>query len=227
MSTDILSLKLGITSSYLIRGSNGIILVDAGTPNKIRSFKRKLARLYIHPEDIKLIVLTHSHFDHAGSAKDIQALTGARVLMHEIEKGYFDEDRFAMPKGVNPMGKISLPVLFPLFKKIRFSKPVVDVIIKNSEFSLKEFGFEGKIYHTPGHTPGSISLLLDSGEAFVGCQAHNGLPFRLKPGFPIYAMDIEKVKESWKLLIERGAKVIFPGHGKSFPVEVIKRKLYA
>jgi hydroxyacylglutathione hydrolase len=227
MSTDILSLKLGITSSYLIRGSNGIILVDAGTPNKIRSFKRKLARLYIHPEDIKLIVLTHSHFDHAGSAKDIQDLTGARVVMHEIEKAYFDEDRFAMPKGVNPMGKISLPVLFPLFKKIRFNKPVVDVIIKTSEFSLKEFGFEGKIYHTPGHTPGSISLLLNSGEAFVGCQAHNGLPFRIKPGFPIYAMDIEKVKESWKLLIERGAKVIFPGHGKSFPVEVIKRKLSA
>jgi hydroxyacylglutathione hydrolase len=225
MSTDILSLKLGITSSYLIRGSNGIILVDAGTPNKIRSFKRKLARLYIHPEDIKLIVLTHSHFDHAGSAKDIQDLTGARIVMHEIEKAYFDEDRFAMPKGVNHMGKISLPVLFPLFKKIRFKKPVVDVIIKNSEFSLKEFGFEGKIYHTPGHTPGSISLLLNSGEAFVGCQAHNGLPFRIKPGFPIYAMDIEKVKESWKLLIERGAKVIFPGHGKSFPVEVIKRKL--
>jgi hydroxyacylglutathione hydrolase len=227
MSTDILSLKLGITSSYLIRGSNGIILVDAGTPNKIRSFKRKLARLYIHPEDIKLIVLTHSHFDHAGSAKDIQDLTGARVVMHEIEKAYFDEDRFAMPKGVNSMGKISLPVLFPLFKKIRFNKPVVDVIIKTSEFSLKEFGFEGKIYHTPGHTPGSISLLLNSGEAFVGCQAHNGLPFRIKPGFPIYAMDIEKVKESWKLLIERGAKVIFPGHGKSFPVEVIKRKLSA
>ena len=225
MSTDILSLKLGITSSYLIRGINGIILVDAGTPNKIRSFKRKLARLHIHPEDIKLIVLTHSHFDHAGSAKDIQDLTGARVVMHEIEKAYFDEDRFAMPKGVNHMGKISLPVLFPLFKKIRFKKPVIDVVVKNSEFSLKEFGFEGKIYHTPGHTPGSISLLLNSGEAFVGCQAHNGLPFRIKPGFPIYAMDIEKVKESWKLLIERGAKVIFPGHGKSFPVEVIKRKL--
>jgi len=227
MSTDILSLKLGITSSYLIRGSNGIILIDAGTPNKIKSFRRKIARLNIHPEDIKLIVLTHSHFDHAGSAKDIRELTGARVVMHESEKVFFDEDRFAMPKGVNTMGKISLPVLFPFFKKMRFEKPLVDVVIKTQEFSLNEFGFEGKIYHTPGHTPGSISLLLNSGEAFVGCQAHNGLPFRIKPGFPIYAMDIEKVKESWKLLIEKGAKVIFPGHGKSFPVEVIKKRLFA
>jgi hydroxyacylglutathione hydrolase len=227
MSTDILSLKLGINSSYLIRGSNGIILIDAGTPNKIRSFRRKLARLYIHPEDIKLIVLTHSHFDHSGSAKEIQTLTGAKVVMHESEKVYFDEDRFAMPKGVNTWGKMSLPLLFPFFKKIRFNKPVVDVVIKNPEFSLSDFGFEGKIYHTPGHTPGSISLLLNSGEAFVGCQAHNGLPFRIRPGFPIYAQDIEKVKESWKLLIGKGAKMIFPGHGKSFPVEVIKKKLLA
>ncbi len=227
MATDILSLRLGINSSYLIRGSNGIILVDAGTPNKIRSFKRKLARLYIHPEDIKLIILTHSHFDHSGSAKDIRALTGAKVVMHEIEKSFFDEDRFAMPKGVNTWGKISFPLLFPFFKKIHFEKPMVDLTIKNQEFSLSEYGFEGKIFHTPGHTPGSISLLLNSGEAFVGCQAHNGFPFRLRPGFPIYAQDIEKVKESWKLLIEKGAKVIFPGHGKAFPVEVIKKKLFA
>jgi hydroxyacylglutathione hydrolase len=225
MSKDIYTLKLGINSVYLIRGSKGIVMVDAGTPNKIRSFKRKLARLYIHPEDIRLIVLTYSHFDHAGSAKEIQDYTGAKVLMHESEKVYFDDGSFAMPKGVTIWGKITLPLFFPLFKKISFAKPKVDVVIKNNELSLNEFGFEGRIIHTPGHTPGSISLLLDSGEAFVGCQAHNGFPFRTGPGFPIYAQDIEKIKESWKVLIEKGAKIIFPGHGNPFPVDIIKREL--
>jgi glyoxylase-like metal-dependent hydrolase (beta-lactamase superfamily II) len=57
-------------------------------------------------------------------------------------------------------------------------------------------------------------------------MAHDGLPFRLSPGFPIYAEDINKLLESWKLLIGKGARVVFPGHGNPFPVEVIRKKLF-
>jgi hydroxyacylglutathione hydrolase len=90
MATDIFSIKLGINSSYLIRGVKGIVMVDAGMPNKIRAFKRKLARLYIKPNDIKLIVLTHSHFDHAGSSKDIKEFTGAKIVIHGSEKVFLE-----------------------------------------------------------------------------------------------------------------------------------------
>jgi hypothetical protein len=54
MSTDIFSIKLGLNSSYLLRGIKGIIVVDAGNPNKIKAFKRKIAELLIRPQDIKL-----------------------------------------------------------------------------------------------------------------------------------------------------------------------------
>ena len=50
-------------------------------------------------------------------------------------------------------------------------------------------------------------------------------PFRLRPGLPIYALDIATVKENWKLLIDKGAKMIYPGHGNPFPVEVMKKIL--
>jgi len=225
MATDIYTLKLGITSSYLVRGNNGIILIDAGTPNKLRSFKRKLARMYVQPEDIKLILLTHSHFDHAGSAKAIKDFTGAKIIMHSDEKVFFDEERFAMPSGVGWWGKITRALFFPVFRRIKFDKPAVDIVIEGSEYSLKELGFEGTVVHTPGHTPGSISLVLNTGEAFVGCQAHNGFPFRVNPGLPIYAMNSEKVMESWKLLISKGAKEIFPGHGRPFTVNIIRKAL--
>lgn len=225
MSTDIFSLKLGINSSYLIRGVKGIIMVDAGTPNKIRAFKRKLSNFYINPRDIKMIVLTHSHFDHAGSAKDIKDLTGAKIVIHESEKAYLEDGGFVMPKGVNTWGKITKQILFPFFKKIPFARPKADIIANNNEMSLSEFGIDGRIIHTPGHTHGSLSVLLDTGEAFVGCLAHGGFPFRIGSGLPIYAQDIEKVKESWKLLIDKGARIIFPGHGNPFPVEIIKKKL--
>jgi hydroxyacylglutathione hydrolase len=59
----------------------------------------------------------------------------------------------------------------------------------------------------------------------VGCLAHNNLPFRLKPGLPIFADDIEEVRKNWKKVIERGAKTIYPAHGEPFPVEVIKKIL--
>jgi hydroxyacylglutathione hydrolase len=225
MSTDIFSLKLGINSSYLIRGTKGIVMVDAGTPNKIRAFKRKLKRLYINPTDIKLIILTHSHFDHAGSSKDIKELTGAKIVIHESEKDHLEKNGFAFIRGVGSWGRISEKLLFPIFRRIKFERPVSDIFLRSEEIDLNDYGIDGKIIHTPGHTVGSISLLLDTGEAFVGCMAHDGFPFRLTPGLPIYAEDISKVKESWKMLIENGARIVFPGHGNPFPVDVIRKKL--
>jgi len=64
-------------------------------------------RFNIHPEEIKLIVLTHSHFDHAGSAKDIRDLTGAKIVIHELEKKFVEEGGMIIPEGVNLTGKIT------------------------------------------------------------------------------------------------------------------------
>ena len=146
--------------------------------------------------------------------------------MHAEEMVFFDKQKFAMPSGVGWWGKISKALFFPIFSRIKFDTPVVDIVMSGDEYSLKELGFEGTILHTPGHTPGSLSLLLESGEAFVGCQAHNGLPFRLTPGLPLFAMSIDKVRESWEILIDRGAKMIFPGHGKPFDIDIMKKVLY-
>jgi len=200
-------------------------MVDGGMPDKLNNFRRKLKRLYIHPEEIKLIILTHSHFDHSGSAKEISEFTGAKVVIHESEKAFLENRKFAAIKGVDTWGKITLPILSPLFKIFSFPEVKPDIVVTDEEYPLNEYGIDGMILHTPGHTQGSLSVLLNTGEAFVGCLAHNGLPFRLNPGLPIYAQDMVLLKESWKHLISKGAKMIFPGHGNPFPVEVISRKL--
>jgi hydroxyacylglutathione hydrolase len=223
MASDIFSLKLGLNSCYIIRGRN-TIMVDGGMPDKINVFRRRLKRLYIHPEEIKLIVLTHSHFDHSGSANAIREFTGAKIVIHESEKTFLENREFAMIKGVDAWGKITLPLLRPFFKRISFPGIKPDIIVTD-EYPLKEFGIDGSILHTPGHTQGSLSVLLNTGEAFVGCLAHNGLPFRLNPGFPVYAQDMALLKKSWRLLISKGANMIFPGHGNPFPVEAIVRQL--
>jgi len=86
-------------------------------------------------------------------------------------------------------------------------------------------GIPGKIVHTPGHSSGSVSILLETGDAFVGDLAMNALPMRLSPGLPILGDDISRIKESWGVLKREGAKKIYPEHGKPFTIEVINRYL--
>lgn len=85
-------------------------------------------------------------------------------------------------------------------------------------------GSQGRSF-TPRAIPGSVSVLLDSGDAFVGCLAHNGLPFTTHPVLPIFAEDISEIKESWNVLIKKGVRMIYPGHGNPFPVEKIRKHL--
>jgi len=224
MKLEIFRVKLGLNSCYLIRGKY-VVMIDGGMPKKLKVFKRVLIILDINPSDIKLIVLIHSHFDHSGSAQEIREFTGAKIAIYESERTYLEDGGMIIPKGVNIYGKITQPLFFPIFKKKSFPKFTPAILITDKPYLLNEFGIDGYIIHTPGHTIGSISVILDSGEAFVGCMAHNGFPFRLRPGLPIYAQDINTIKKYWKLLIDKGVKMVYPGHGKPFPVEVLKKSL--
>ena len=222
MTTEIISFKMGVTSCYLIIGKE-IVMVDTGMPNKLKLFKKVLSKNKIDPSRIKLIVLTHSHFDHCGSAGDIRDLTGAKIAIHESERECVEHDKVLIPKGVNFIGKITKPLIFSF--KIPFPKFTPDILLSNDPYPLFEYGIDGQIIHTAGHTIGSLSVILNSGEAIVGCMAHNGLPFRFKPGLPIYAQDIGAIKENWKSLIDNGTRTVYPGHGKAFSIEVIKNQL--
>ncbi len=101
----------------------------------------------------------------------------------------------------------------------------IDIVLRDEDFSLAPFGIPGKVVYTPGHTMGSVSILLETGDAFVGDLAMNGLPFGLSPGLPVFAEDIKKVKESCKLLLDKGAKAFYPGHGKPFSANLLLRAL--
>ncbi len=110
-------------------------------------------------------------------------------------------------------------------RSARISATKVDIVLRDEEFSLVPFGIPGKVLYTPGHTMGSVSVLLETGDACVGDLAMNGFPFHLRPGLPVFAEDLELVKKSWRLLLDQGAKIIYPGHGKPFPADIIRRSL--
>ncbi len=225
MPLEIYTLRLGINRSYIIK-DKGIIMVDAGPPRKIKRIQIFLKEQLINPNEIKLIVATHGDFDHIGSAKELKELTGAKIAIHKNDRTHLEKSIYNFPPGVNGWGRILHFLLSaPLKVCMKISSTQADIVLSDDEFNLESFGIDGKIIHTPGHTSGSVSVLLKTGEAFVGCLAHNNLPFRLHPNLPIFAEDIEQIKKSWETIINQGAKIIYPGHGDPFPVDIIKKIL--
>jgi len=170
-------------------------------------------------------VLTHGHWDHIGSARDIQQITGAKIAMHRREKDCLEKALTPLPPAATAWGSILKTTLRVFLPLIRFPAARVDVVLDDDGLSLAEYGISGKILYTPGHSMGSVSVLLETGDAFVGDLAMNGFPLRLSPGLPIFAEDLQKVKESWRRLLDEGAKTVYPAHGRPFSAEVFRRVL--
>jgi glyoxylase-like metal-dependent hydrolase (beta-lactamase superfamily II) len=215
---------LGLDYCYLIQDV-GTIMIDGGSPGKAKQFTRALSKIGIKPGTIKLLIITHGHFDHIGSARDIKEITGAKLAMHELEKEWLEKSLKSLPPGVTQWGKIFHGVLKLFMPLIHIPATTVDIVLGDEERPLTEYGIRGEIVPTPGHSPGSVSILLDSGEAFVGDLAMNKFPLRLNAGLPIFAEDLSVLKASWRRLLDQGAKTIYPAHGDPFPAEVIHRAL--
>ena len=219
----IIPIKLGITNCFLIRGGDDYILVDAGPPQSIKIFIQKLKQLLIDPAKIKLIFITHGHLDHIGSLAEIKELTGGISAMHHQDKEWVEKGLVMMPRGIGPWGKfmkLLLLGLMPMVKKKTKPTPV-DRALEDKPFSLESFQINGKILPTPGHTDGSMSLVLDSGEAFVGDTAMSGFPRLSGPGPFVLGQDLTEMKKSWQLLLDEGAI----SAGRSVSIESLHRNI--
>jgi glyoxylase-like metal-dependent hydrolase (beta-lactamase superfamily II) len=217
-------MDLGNTNCFVLQ-DKGTILIDAGGPKQAKKFKQELDKASINPEDIKLILITHGHFDHIGSADEIKTMTGAKLAMHEADKENLEKGQARIPPGVTGWGKVLHAILSLFESMIKFPPSTVDIVLGGDEMSLEEYGIPGKVIPTPGHSAGSVTVLLDTGEAFVGDMCMNGLPMRLGPGLPAFAVDLPGLKESWKALLDRGVKTIYQSHGKPVSVEDMRKAL--
>ncbi|HOF05517.1 MAG TPA: MBL fold metallo-hydrolase [Syntrophales bacterium] len=222
---DISTIPLGFDNAYLIREKQAAILVDAGVPGKAGVLKKALGKIGIPPEAVRLIVITHGHWDHIGSAQAIKELTGAPLAMHRAERPWLEAGNPPLPPGVTTWGRIFRVLLFAFSPLIRIAPATVDITLDEGVFPLAPYGIPGRVIPTPGHSPGSVSVLLDTGEACVGDLAMNKFPLCLKPGPPIFATDPDVVRNSWELLLQGGARTIYPAHGKPFAAAILKKDL--
>ena len=224
MSVNIYPIPLGFDHCYVIQ-DEGTIMIDGGAPNKGKEFAKAMEKISIKPTDIRLIIITHGHWDHIGSAKEVKELTGAKIAIHKLEKEWLEQSLKPLPPGVTLWGHIFKNIMAMFMPLIQIQATDVDLVIGDQGFSLTEYGIPGEVIYTPGHSPGSVSVLLETGDAFVGDMAMNKFPLRIFPGLPIFAEDIAQVRESWNILLNAGAKTIYPSHGEPFSADIIKKTL--
>jgi glyoxylase-like metal-dependent hydrolase (beta-lactamase superfamily II) len=225
MGASIYTIPLGFDNTYVVK-DKGVIMIDSGEPKKGKTFLKDLEKAAINPDEIQLIILTHGHWDHIGSAAEIKKLTGANVVLHQNEKHWLEGSLKPMPPGVTTWGKISTKLFsWIIVPFVHIESTKIDIVLQDETFSLVEYGISGKIVYTPGHSSGSVSVLLDSGEAFVGDMAMNKFPLRLSPGMPIYAENLQMLIASWQTLLEEGVKTVYPAHGDSFSADIIREEL--
>ncbi|MGV8075064.1 MAG: MBL fold metallo-hydrolase [Syntrophobacteraceae bacterium] len=219
------------TNYYLLKCNEGFLLIDAGWVGKYEKFKKKLGRLSIGIDSIRYILLTHHHHDHAALVQNIRNETNCKIIVHKDETGYIE-------KGITYVGETHqfnnclklLDRLVSPFIKFNYD-PIalneVDVIITDGDYDIYDLtGIRGKVVHTPGHSKGSISLLLEDGNSFVGDVAMNIMKVFGHQYRPVEAEDYADIYRSWGKLIQGGTKTVYPAHGKRFPIgelsEVLK-----
>lgn len=212
----ITTFTLGISNVFLIK-EKGKILVDTGTYMTSEEYMELFSKHKLNPREIDLIVISHGHIDHFAHVHELRALTGAPVLCHKnaVHALQTGKSSKAIPR--NELGKRVLEMIKGN-KRIDY-QPIEPDFIMESVFDLNQYGISGKILHTPGHSDCSITVLLDSGEAFVSDMLVVN-PFTGEPCAAYFADDEKVLFDNIRMLLGI-AHTFYSGHGGPFTKEEI------
>lgn len=97
-----LCLRLGSANAYLVPARDGYILIDTGDPGLTFLLFQALKQYQISPREIRLIIITHIHYDHIGGLWAVQTASGAKVMVHELEAADLAAGRVVIPPEPTP-----------------------------------------------------------------------------------------------------------------------------
>lgn len=205
---EIILLLSGRSNVFLLSNGKRNILIDTSVARLWIKLQKQLYILGI--DTIDYLILTHAHFDHAANAKRIKKKFNSLVIIQYQEENYLSRGDNILPNGTT---LLTIPIINLLGKRFfhRYKyEPCSPDILVDSKYDLKEFGFNAYLLHTPGHTRGSMSLIVDDEIAIVGDTMFGVFGWSV---FPPYAEDKELMIKSWGKLLRTKCSNFLPSHG--------------
>jgi metallo-beta-lactamase class B len=192
----------GGLSALLVTGDAGHVLLDAGLSQSAPLIVENVRKLGFRPEDIKVILVSHGHFDHAGGVHAIQRFTGARVAASESTAQ-------ALRRGENTPDDPQ----FGFGKEFNGFPPVKDVqtIIDRQAVTVGRTSFVAHLI--PGHTPGSTAYTWESceGGTCLNMVYADSLTSVSAPGFK-YGKRLESFRRSIERVAALPCDIVLSPH---------------
>lgn len=178
---------------YLICVDGHAALVDAGCGGETDRLLANVRSCGVMPEQVEYLLLTHCHFDHAGGAADLAARLPCQVVAHEMDAEFLE-------RGDNVVTAADWydSVMQPVRVGRRLSGPREEILLGNRVVEA---------IHTPGHTPGSVVFLMESGgqKVLFGQDVHGPLAADFHSNREDYHRSLHR-------LISLGADILCEGH---------------
>jgi len=196
-------------NAFVLTNGSQNLLIDCGSARFRRQLIWGLAKRGIGHLDA--LILTHTHFDHCGNSHYVKNRFNTRIIVHQEEAEFLSSGRSPLPKGSTKFTRALINSLGGKVPSWACFQPCDPDIVVQERYSLNHLGFNAYITPTPGHSPGSICLVIDDEIVITGDTM-----FGIFPGsiYPPFADDIPLLVQSWKLLLETGATIFLPSHGQ-------------
>lgn len=219
MEEDIRIIEMSFVNAFLVKTSDGFILIDTGLAMFRDKLENGLLSAGCTPGKLRLVVITHGDFDHIGNCSLLQEKYHCKIAMHKDDSAMAENLVFLKRKTRTFTGKVFTLLRKTLRKlkgmKFTFEKFTPDLFLNDNQ-RLDEFGFKAMVIHIPGHTKGSIGLLTDEGALFAGDTFTN----RRKPDIATYVENSAELENSIRRLKTLPVKTVYPGHGKPFEMKL-------
>jgi glyoxylase-like metal-dependent hydrolase (beta-lactamase superfamily II) len=208
----------GSANAFVVQFDTNFIMIDTGRKNKWKELQTKLTQIGVNQVNFKALILTHSHYDHVENAYKIKTKYGTKIIINKLESEYLERGRsskIGFPKIKNLKFKEHFEKVMTGFLKY---KPVRSAILTEEAYDLNPLGFKNcLIIRTPGHTPGSVCIVIDNeivitGDAMVGIHDKT---------LPWYYVSKEDLLKSWKKILDTGSRLYLPAHGTAVKREIL------
>jgi glyoxylase-like metal-dependent hydrolase (beta-lactamase superfamily II) len=198
-------LKAGYANVYLCVDEDGLTLVDSGPPRRARRILDYVASLGFAPQDVRRILVTHADWDHAGSATEVQARSGATVMASPATAAFLRRGRAPrhMPQ--------PLAIVLDLLGRYR---PVPDAALVPTPAGVTlPICDVLQVIATPGHTPDHHSFYSPARGVLFAGDALGTRDGRLGVSSPFITADVEAARRSARRLLQLTPAVFACGHG--------------